>query len=967
MGLLRTVLLAACWAQLALAAHADPRGPVALRFGDHDGFGRMVFDVENGSTVSVAQTGSVAKIGIPGTALHAVGKLPHNVVGIEYGPDEVRVTLQPGVIARRSVVNQHLVLDAPDPQHPDEKAPAKAAAGPTPAKQVTRAQPNAPAQKPLPQKPLPQRPVTATSTPPPMVGVASSPVEIAPKPMPTASVAPAVPVAAQAASAEALPIGIAAKLGTVAESGPGHLLEIPFGPLVGAAAFREGNEGWVVFDERRPIDLASVRQDPVFGVASVQELPEATLLRVALPPGTELRLERQRSGWLITAIGGDALPPPLQPIIPETTDQTVSLPARQPGQVVSVPDPATGGVLLVGTQREAGQAVPLTRLAADFALRSSWQGVVVAPVSDVVSLLAVQNGFEITASQPGSHLSLSPQDAQTRAAAAGSQLSRILDLPHADVPSLYRRLQSAIRSAADAAPQSKAQSRRTVAEAMLALGLGAEAQSVLDFASGGDARLADDTTARLLSAVAALLADRPDDAASLEDPTLNGNDEVEFWRAIRLALQQNGTAKAAQELAATLPLLDSYPETLRERLLPLVAETLAQGGQDSVAQAMCDRRKDDTSLDLARAILAERRGETDNAIQRYERLANTPNRLRRYRGTRMAVELALASGKSTASDAAKRLEKLLFAWRGDGNEVDLRLRVAQLEGQAGEWRAALQLLRETEAQWPERSNQLHARLVATFTAALQSVSQGALKPFDAVALAAENADLMPQGEAGLTLARRLSDQLVALDLPDRAIGVLEKMVQSTPPGLARAGFGEQLAAARLQAGDSVGALKALTDTSTDSLPPDLLERRGLVFADAVAAQGDFPSARQALLQLDSEPADRKLAALAESTGNWPEAVAAWRSLASRIVPPSGMVDEPGVQILLRLAGAAAQAKDDVALAGLRAQMLQRLPKGHDADLFDFLTSGHVASSDQLPPVRRAIVLGGASGAPPAGG
>ncbi len=955
---LRSVLLAAYLTLVAGVALADPVGQVALRFGDHDGFGRMVFDVDNGSAVVVSQTGEVATISIPGGSLHATGKLPHNVLGIEYGQDDVRVTFLPGVIARRSVVNRHLVLDALDPPRQTDKIST-----PSPA-----AKPTARAQSAVaPSVATPSKTSATTSYRSPTASAVSPPPEIRADPPPAAPVALPAQIAAPAHASELPLLGIAAKLGNVAESGPGHQLEIPVGATVGAASFREGNEGWVVFDERRPIDLASVQQDPVFGSATVLELPEATLLRVALPSGTELRLERQRTGWLITAIGGDALPPPLQPILTETTDRAVSLSARQPGQVISVPDPNTGGVLLVGTQREAGQAVPLPRLATDYSLRPSWQGVVVSPLSDTVSLVAVQTGFEIIASQPGSHLSVSPQDAQTRAAAAASQMSRILDLPRADLPSLYHRLQSAIRSAADAAPRSKAQSRRTVAEAMLALGLGAEAQSVLDFASGSDARIADDQTARLLTAVSAILADRPGQASTLDDPKLSGSDEVEFWRAIRLARQQDGSAKAALGFAATLALLDSYPEALRERVLPLVAETLAQGGQNSAAQALCDRLKDDNSLDLARAMLAEQRGDTNDAVARYERLAQSPDRLLRLRASRLAAELALASGKSTVSETAKRLEKLLYAWRGDGREVDLRLRVAQLEGQAGEWRTALQLLRETESQWPERSNQLHARLVATFTTALQSASQGALKPFDAVALAAENADLMPQGEAGLTLARRLSDQLIALELPDRAAGVLEKMVQSTPAGQARASFGGQLATARLQSGDSVGAMKALADTSAESLPPDLLERRGLVFADAVAAQGDFPSSRLALLQIDTETADHKLAALAESSGRWPEAVEAWRALASRIIPPTGVVHEAGVQVLLRLAGAAAQAKDDVALTSLRSQFLPRLPKGHDADLFDFLTSGHVASSTQLPAIRRDLVLGGASGGAPVGG
>ena len=946
---LRSVLIAGVWLLRTLSAWAE--GPVALRFGDHDGFGRLVFDVENGAAVQVSQSGTVVSVGLPGGSLHPVGKLPRNVAGISYQDSLVRITLPEGVTMRRSVINHHLVLDLPDPPKTVNK-PGAAGVAPSPPIKPDKSNPVPPAAaRPAPPTPRPMPMAEAAHDRPPSPTAAVAPQS---EPPPVSAVPPPP-------APEPLQGGIAAALGAVAEAGPGHQLVLPFNPQTGAAAFRQGNEGWVVFDERRPIDLAPVRQDPVFGAASVQELPGATLLRVPLPNNTELRLEHRRNTWLITAIGGDAQPTPLQPILPESTATTMLFAARQPGQVVSVPDPGTGGVLLVGTQREAGQGVPLGRLAPDVSVRSSWQGLVVAPVSDVVAMRANQAGFELYAGQSGTSLSHAPPDPQTKAAAASSQLSRILDLPQADLPGLFRRLQSAIRSAADAAPQSKAESRRAVAEAMLALGMGAEAQAVLDFAAGSDVRLADAPESRMANAVAALLADRPDDASALDDSRLNGSDEAEFWRAVRLAEQQPQSPRAAQGFAATYGMFDLYPATLRERLLPIVAETLAAGGQAAAARVLCDRFKDSKTLDLARAMLAQQAGDTKEALTRLEALQASPDRLLRLRASRMAAELALADSKATPAETAHKLGKLLFAWRGDGREVDLRLRVAQLEGQAGNWRAALQLLRETEAQWPDRADQLHARLVATFAAALQSVSQGALKPFDAVALAAENADLMPQGEAGLTLARRLSDQLLALDLPDRAVGVLEKMVQSTPPSAARASFGGQLAELRLQTGDAAGAVQALADTSLDSLPPDVLERRGIAFAEAVAAQGDFASARATLQQLDSEAADRALASLAETGGHWPEARDALAQLAARVVPRTGGVDAPGAQILLRLAAAASQARDQKTLDYLRSDALPRLPKGAESDMLDFLTSGQQASPDQMAALRRGMMGSGSGG------
>jgi hypothetical protein len=47
----------------------------------------------------------------------------------------------------------------------------------------------------------------------------------------------------------------------------GMVLALAFPTSVGVAAFRRGDSALVVFDERRPIDLAAARDDPVFGTA----------------------------------------------------------------------------------------------------------------------------------------------------------------------------------------------------------------------------------------------------------------------------------------------------------------------------------------------------------------------------------------------------------------------------------------------------------------------------------------------------------------------------------------------------------------------------------------------------------------------------------------------------------------------------------------------------------------------------
>lgn len=546
-------------------------------------------------------------------------------------------------------------------------------------------------------------------------------------------------------------------------------------------------------------------------------------------------------------------------------------------------------------------------------------------------------------------------------------MSRIYEFPDLKPDALLRRLQGAEAIAGAAPIQSRTPQRRAVVEAMLALGLGPEAHSVFAVMSENDARSGDDALLGGLSAIAALLSGRLHEAEALDDSRLDGSDEIALWRAVREAMRSEGNAHAASMFANTMPLLLAYPQPLRERLLPLAVETMAQGGQSDAAALLLDRRADDASLDLARAFVAEAKSGglvppaqasefTAQALSIYDRLANSTNRRISLRTARSAAELRQSTGQATAEQTAKALGKLLYSWRGDDTEVALRLRVADLLVQSGQGRAALILLRETEQFWPERHDELHGRLVASLGKILSPEGEASLSPFDLVALAEENADLLPGGDAGQIVAEQVSNRLIQLDLPERAIPTLEHLINTAQPGVARSAFGARLAALRLQQQDPVGAIAALTTSAYDTIPPALLESRTLTFAAAVASEGDLPSADHALREIDTVAADEQRANLNEGAKNWPGAVSAWQAVSARTIPSDGKLDEVQAQLLVRLAAAADQAHDDVTLRRLRSRELPRLLPGQTADLLNLLTAPPVQSIADLPRSGRDMAL-----------
>jgi hypothetical protein len=299
---------------------------------------------------------------------------------------------------------------------------------------------------------------------------------------------------------------------------------------------------------------------------------------------------------------------------------------------------------------------------------------------------------------------------------------------------------------------------------------------------------------------------------------------------------------------------------------------------------------------------------------------------------------------------------LLYAWRGDEREIDLRLRIADLQSTAGQARQALKLLRETEEAWPDRKASIREKLATTLRTALSPERQSALSAFDLVTLAEENADLMPSGDAGRDMAERLSDRLVDLDLPARAMPLLERLMAAAPAGISKSVFGGRLAALRQQTGDPAGAIAALSGSVADSLPQPLLESRTLTFASAVAAQGDAVSADRAIAALDTPAGDRLRARLKEDAKDWRGAVLAWQAVAARSLPEQGSLTEEQASVLVRLASAAAQAGDDQTLSQLRQTQAGRLPAGPSADLFTLLTAQPVNAVTELATVSRDVAL-----------
>jgi tetratricopeptide (TPR) repeat protein len=717
---------------------------------------------------------------------------------------------------------------------------------------------------------------------------------------------------------------------------------VPFSTTSGAAAFAGKDAAYVVFDERRPVDMAALHTDPVFANASVRMLASGTLIRIPLPPTRSLALTQMSQGWRIAAL---AVAPKLQPIVVNHVEGRLNLAAEQPGDVLSMADPDTGATLLVGTQHRPGQGVATSRRGAEFVVRPTIQGVVIEPLADQVVLKQVATGFSMTGATTG--LLLSPPTSATDVLMDAAHLTRRFEFSAMPPDALLRRATRQFDEAAASPPLARGAKHHAAAESLMALGLFAEAGSLLHMAAEQDPKEAASPETAGLTAIAALLAGRAEESDALDDPRLDGSDEIAMWRAIRQAMKDHGSPAAAAAFATTAPLIFQYPKAIRDHVLPLIIETMIEGGEIGPAKRLLEQRKTDPKLAYARALMQQAEGDTEQALASLDEIAAGHDQFDRARAAVRAVELRLSGRKLDKTQAADALDKLLYVWRGDARELALRERVAELRGQTGAWPVALAILRTAETDFPEQAVLVHERLKDMFAALIRDQGEHQTPPIDFVTAIDENTDLMPESGDDEAVEQVLSDRLLALDLPERAKPVLQKLIKSAKSDQAKARLGLTLATLNSRESDDAGALAALDGSEGRDLPPDLIEQRTILRANSMARRGDAPGAVALLAPLQTAHAMEARAEILEKASKWGEAEKAWSEDVALTVPETGPLEEPQVRCLLRLATATARASDDAGLADLRVKYTDRIGTGPLADMFKVLTSEPIKTSADI--------------------
>ncbi|CAO3444056.1 hypothetical protein [Azospirillum argentinense] len=822
---------------------------------------------------------------------------------------------------------------------------------------------------------------TTTVRPPSAEAAAPSPAVTPPAP---ARPAPAPPPPKEVAAAPAPAKPEAAKNDPAkpdpAKAEPqGPTLVFDAGGPASIAVYPRAGHLYIVFDKPLPIGAGKAIGAGAGTVGAIEPVPATggSAFRTRIGPLVWPKIERQGTSWKITPTSRLTGTPPFELKIDPEPDFLLGarllVRAADAATVVTLSDPDVGDRLQVVPLPVPGNAIPESHRYADLELLPSYQGVVVRPIADAITVRPVKEGVEVTAAG-GLHLSpiadagSRPATAQTASlpptpspGGASNTLTpptdpkpvpsgrRLFDLPawkKGDLDHYTEARQNLQLNIVNAPDSERPRAQLDLARFYLANGFGQEAIGMMDVLQEAQPDLEGWPEFRALRGAARFLAGNTDAAAEdFAHPNLANNGEAALWRAA-IAADRNDWPAAQAGFKAAAPILNSYPDPILTKLATRAAEAALKTGDAPFAKRLLDRiverggtdAEERPDVQYLRGLYYAQTNEPERALEQLTASYNSLDRYYRAKAGLALVNLQLAEGHMSPPAAAERLAGLTFTWRGDELEMQIRQRMGEVLIAAGQYADGFNAMKETAALVADtpRAEEITREMSRIFADLYKDGAQK-LPTIEALQLYDQFRELTPVGEAGDEVIRQLAERLISVDLLNRAADLLQHQVEYRLSGEDKARVGTRLASVRLLDNKPEDALRALELSNVPNLPADLIGERRLMQAKALAELGRGDEALLLLSEDDSKPANSLRVDIAWRAQKWEAAAFALNKLIGAPPPPTQPINPATSQLVLNRAVALALAGDGTNLNLLRKEFGSAMTNGPDADAFRVLT------------------------------
>ncbi|MFZ5608536.1 MAG: hypothetical protein ACOY99_02885 [Pseudomonadota bacterium] len=735
----------------------------------------------------------------------------------------------------------------------------------------------------------------------------------------------------------------------------GVLLRYPWARTVAAAAFKRGAQLWVVFEALATVDHGALVTAMGERIRDATQVPHqtATILRYRIRVDQNVGMRREGTQWVVEV--KDTLVRPRQPMtavrqLDPRGGARLFINLEEGGATLIADDPEVGDRLFIVPVVPSGRGLAEEQRFAEFELLASAQGVAVSALSDHVLVERDRDGVVIATGDGLEVSGKGREDAVEEIAPAPA--TRIFDFEawralggSGETTQRYHHLLYALSRARKDARNAR---RWDLARFLLAGGRATDAYGVLAVMGRDEPALEDSAEFRAVRGVAALNLRRYDEAAGdLAMASLDDEPDAYLWRAL-VAEAQGQPQAALDAFRRGTDVISLYSHDDRARFsLAAMRAALALGENEFVERELAlletltlspHRRAEAQFL---QARLSQAYADVETAKATYARLSDEAPRHIAARARFEAIKLATASGAITLGEAINGLERLRYAWRGDEFELDLLERLGELYIATGDYRTGLEALRQAVSYFADstRTRAIARRMEAIFRDLFLSDKTQAMEPLQALALYYDFRELTPLGAEGDTMVRRLADRMVAVDLLDRAAGLLEHQVKYRLEGVAQADVATRLAMIHLmngRASDALGVLRATRNVA--AMPEDLRRRRRQLEARALIDLGQFAEA-ESLLEEDATPQATLLRAdLYWGDKAWTKVVAASGAVLGERWRDDAPLGEDERRHLLRIAVALAMTDDKAGLRQLRQQYAKAMASGALSEAFDVITN-----------------------------
>lgn len=937
MIMVRTFMLAAVVSFLTMVPEGQSlaRDNVEVRFGDHKGYSRAVFDWPRKVGYRIEERDGEVWVHFDRAAKYDLSNFrvrgPRAIAGVDAATNglSVRLVAPSGSAMKDFRLGNRVVVDV---------------AGSTQPKAAEDTRKNTRAAKSATAKAGKKKPAN-TSKAKPEANVADASTD-------------------ESGGSAALPdtVGGRTVIPVTVERRPGRaIFRFTWPEPTPAAALHRGEHIWLAFGSAGHPMLTEIPKDGLGPVSalSVEPTSSGTLLRLDVAAGSPLDVVANGNEWIVDVGGGrgraeEAVSFEVQ--AGAGTKSRIFAPVQVQSEPVVVDDPVVGDRIALVPLGESGLGVRPARQFVRLDLPETQQGVAIRFKSLDLAVTADESGLWIRSRNPlnvtaEADSGLTGVDAPP--ALAGSPLApkrsdrMVLDLAKwaGEEPvteSRHRHLQR-ITLAKAAARNSE---RKAYARFLVGNGLAAEALGVMGRIEDEDRRVDLDPAYKALRGVANLLNGNFGAAASdLGHSTLQDAADAGLFRGL-LAFRRREFDQARRDLDFGWNALDKLPAAMRPLFRIARAET---------ALAMNDAKAAETQIDelfkahgteslredaqLLAAQVSDLIGETEDAETAYAELTESAQRDIRAKARFAESLLLLREKRLTIPETIERLERLRFAWRGDVFEFDLLKHLGELYIEDNRYREGMMTMRHIIDQFPElpEAQRLAGDMNQVFASLFEGRHAEVMSPVTAMGLYYDFRELTPEGNRGDKMIRKLADRLAKVELLDEAAKLLEHQVRHRLKGNEKAKVGTRLAVLYLLDGKPEAAIKSLRQSRNLSMPEELVQERRLLEARGLTEMGRYDRALMLLNGLTGAAVNDVRTEILWRARKWRRAATSLLARLLDIRTTTKPLGQHQRRDVLRFAIASSLAEDRSALKRLREDFSGRMEGQPEWPAFQIVT------------------------------